>query len=437
MTAKILMIEDDTALQTAFSQYLEGVDYRVKTAGSLAEGKILFSLESFDVVLLDLNLPDGNGLDLIPDMRQSHGGLSIVVITGSGAVGHAVEAMRRGADHFLTKPVDLTELDMLMRKSLELNALRRTTIAHERLQASREPIFGGSAAMRQAVHLASIAAERDAPIIILGETGSGKSMLARWIHRHSGRREGQFVELNCSGLHGEMLNSELFGHARGAFTSAVRDRPGLFEVADGGTMFLDEIGDMDIAVQAQLLKVLEEKQYRRMGEVKVRKSDFRLICATHRDLLQAAQSGAFRQDLYYRIQVFPIQLPPLRDRVEDLPDLAGRILSEEFAYREGIDADVRALLGRYDWPGNVRELRNVLERAVMLARGGKLTAYHFPGLPNSADEPADDATENPLRKAERECIQRTLRQCGNDVARAVEILQISRATLYRKLKIKP
>jgi DNA-binding NtrC family response regulator len=434
MTAKILMIEDDAAIRTAFSQYLEGVDYRIKTANSLAEGRILLSLETFDVVLLDLNLPDGNGLDFIPELRQFHGGLSIVVITGSGAVGHAVEAMRRGADHYLTKPVDLAELDMFMRKSLELNALRKTTLAQERLQSRFEPAFGDGPAMRKAVNLASIASERDAPVILLGETGSGKSILARWIHRHSGRSAGQFVELNCSGLHGEVLNSELFGHAKGAFTSAVRDRPGLFEVADGGTLFLDEIGDMDVTVQAQLLKVLEEKLYRRMGEVKVRKSDFRLICATHRDLLQSTQSGAFRQDLYYRIHVFPIHLPALRERMDDLPALAGRILKDEFAHPGGIDGEVLLLLTSYEWPGNVRELKNVLERAVMLARGEKLTLDHFPGLKPVPEEPPDDPEENPLKRAERECIRNTLLQCGNDVVKATEILHISRATLYRKMK---
>jgi DNA-binding NtrC family response regulator len=437
MTAKILMVEDDAALQTAFSQYLESVNYRIKTAASLAEGRILLSLESFDVVLLDLNLPDGNGLDWIPALRQSHDGLSIVVITGSGAVGHAVEAMRRGADHFLTKPVDLTELDMFMRKSLELNALRRTNLAHERLQTRSEPVFGDSPAMAKAVKLACLASERDAPVIILGETGSGKSMLARWIHQRSNRKAGQFVELNCSGLHGELLNSELFGHAKGAFTSAVRDRPGLFEVSDGGTLFLDEIGDMDLSVQAQLLKVLEEKQYRRMGEIRVRKSDFRLICATHRDLLHAAQSGGFRMDLYYRINVFPILLSPLRERLADLPDLAGHLLADDLGHRGGMDEDVRTLLMTYDWPGNVRELKNVLERAMMLAQGGRLTVEHFPGLVPLIEEKRDGFPENPLKKAERDCIRNVLDQCGNDIVKAAEILRISRATLYRKMKMNP
>ena len=284
---------------------------------------------------------------------------------------------------------------------------------------------------------ARVAADNDSVILLLGETGVGKGVLARWIHDNSQRQSEAFVELNCSSLKGELLRSELFGHVKGAFTSAIKDREGLIEVADGGTLFLDEIGDMDAEVQAQLLKTLEERSFRRIGENLVRKSDFRLICATNRDLQKEIEAKRFRNDLYYRICVFPISIPPLQKRVEDIPGLAEHFLTG-FGYSEfPLAADVIALLEGYAWPGNVRELRNMLERALLLARGKTLSTSHFPGLevitPHRAVLP-DDQDLNVLHSdIEHAHILKVIKKYKGDKVKASKALGISLSSLYRKI----
>ena len=384
--------------------------------------------------MLDLNLPDGNGLDWITDLRNAHPDTAIIVITGFGNIPVAVEAMRRGADNFLTKPVNMSELVIFLRKSLELETLRREQLAQKRLKRKETIYVGESPVMKKVMELASIAAASDSPVILLGETGCGKGILARWIHEHSQRHNAPFVEVNCSSLKGELLASELFGHVRGAFTGAVQDKQGLIEVADGGTLFLDEIADMDLSVQAQFLKVIEEKQYRRLGEVKMRKSDFRLICATNRDIVEETHQGRFRKDLYFRINVLSINIPPLRERREDIPGFVQHLLENLGAPNTEVTQEAMQLLQNYSWPGNIRELRNVLERAVLLAKGGPITPEHLPGLDTAyvlSDYIKEDWT---LEKLEEAHIKTVLRKFGGDVQKAAKALGISRATLYRKLQ---
>ncbi|MDD5010141.1 MAG: sigma-54 dependent transcriptional regulator, partial [Syntrophorhabdaceae bacterium] len=363
MKPPLLLIDDEPAIQFGFSEYLSRVGYSVHGALSVAEAREALAAHRFDAILLDLNLPDGNGLDLIAELRENYFDIPIIVITGIGDIPLAVESMRRGADNFLTKPVNMPDLDVFLQKSLELGALRRRQRTTQRLQQKKEPYFGQSPVMQKVMDLSSLALKNDSPIILQGETGTGKGILAKWIHEHSHRASSTFVEVNCASLKGELLASELFGHARGAFTSAVQDRQGLIEVADGGTLFLDEIGDMDLGVQAQFLKVIEEKQYRRLGEVRIRRSEFRLICATHRDLLEDTRQGKFRSDLYFRIHVFPIVIPPLRERSEDIPDLIRYMMEKLNVSRVGMSNEAMSLLCSYEWPGNVRELKNVIERA--------------------------------------------------------------------------
>jgi transcriptional regulator with PAS, ATPase and Fis domain len=271
--------------------------------------------------------------------------------------------------------------------------------------------------------------ENDSPVLLLGETGTGKGVFARWIHAHSGRKGGPLLELNCSMLQGDLMASELFGHAKGAFTSAHQSKQGLIEVADGGTLFLDEIGDMDLPVQAQLLKVLEEKTYRRVGETHSRQSDFRLICATNRDLAGEVQKGRFRSDLFFRINLFPITLPPLRDRPEDIPQLVEHFLSQGGCAEQQAPPEVMDLLRSYGWPGNIRELRNVVERAILLARRGKFTLEHFPGLGGHGQKKPQG-----LKDIEKEYLQTLIAESGSDMKKVAEALDVSRATLYRKLK---
>ena len=441
----ILVVDDDPGVRAIFQEYLSSVGYSVRTAASLGEGRNAVMSQRFDAVLLDMRLPDGNGLDWIPDLRERHSELAIVVITGEGEVRLAVEAMRRGADNFLTKPVELSELDVFLRKSLETGFLRRSQLAQQMQTKKAQPYFGESAAMKRVAELAAVAAQNDSTIILQGETGTGKGVLARWLHENGPRSSAPFVELNCSSLRGELLASELFGHVKGAFTSAVQDRKGLIEVANGGTLFLDEIGDMDIRVQAQFLNVIEEKQYRRLGEVKIRRSEFRLICATNRDLQDSVRRGEFRQDLYFRINVFPITLPPLRERREDIPGLAHEIM-RSFGRQETLSREILDLFLAYPWPGNIRELRNVLERAILLARGRELTVADFSALtvppavraapsPHRHPQPPE-GPERPLDLDEQEqaYVRKIVEQCGGDTKQAAKLLGISRATLYRKLK---
>lgn len=425
---RILLVDDDPGTLFGFTRYLQHVGYAVETASTLGEGKEKIQKAHFDVILLDLKLPDGNGIDWIPEIRENTPEVALVVITAHGDIPLAVEAMRKGADHFLTKPVNMPELEVFLRKSLELGSLRRVTLTTQRLKTSFSPYFGESKAMQKVLELAKVAIESDSPVLLVGETGTGKGVLARWIHEHSARARNQFVEINCTSLKGDLLASELFGHAKGAFTSAVSDKQGLIEVADQGTLFLDEIGDMDLPIQAQFLKVIEEKQFRRLGEIKVRRSDFRLICASNKLLLEEVEKGHFRKDLFYRINVFPIALPPLRERLEDLEGLIRYFLKLQGRESIEISSEVIEYLKKYSWPGNVRELRNVLERALLLAKQSPLHMEHFPGLgPQIISEKVD------LDLVEAQYVQSVVAKFNGDTKKAAEALGISRATLYRKL----
>jgi DNA-binding NtrC family response regulator len=434
MNPKILIIDDEEGTRFGFSRYLSKAGYRVQEAATLSESKEAVSSQRFDAILLDLHLPDGNGLDWISELRESHPDVALVIITAFGDIPVAVEAMRCGADNFLTKPVNMADLDVFLRKSLELGNLRREHLTNQRLTRKDQPYFGESLAMKKVMNMVSLAAKNDSPVVFLGETGSGKGFLAKWLHDHSLRYSGPFVEVNCSNLRGDLLASELFGHAKGAFTSAVHDKQGLIEVADGGTLFLDEIIDMDIGVQAQFLKVIEEKQYRRLGEVKIRRSDFRLICATNHDLVAETKEGRFRKDLYFRIAVLPVTIPTLRERPEDIPGFVRQILTNLGHHEIEITDEIMQLLKNYPWPGNIRELRNVLERAILLSYGDPLSAEHFPGLDSRYFMSENKTGVSNLNNIEETHIRTVIKRFDGDTRKAAEALGISRATLYRKLK---
>ncbi len=295
------------------------------------------------------------------------------------------------------------------------------------------PIFGEGKSIAKVVKYVGLAAAHQSIVLLLGETGTGKGVIAKWIHENSDCKSEPFVELNCSNLKGSLMQSELFGHAKGAFTSAVNDREGLIEMADGGTLFLDEIGDMDLAAQAQLLKTIEDKSFRRVGESKLRKSNFRLICATNHDLAQESREKKFRADLFYRINVFPITVPPLRERSEDMQDLAYYFL-KMFNYRQfPLSDEIIEMLKAYTWPGNVRELRNVLERACLLAQGEPLDRHHFPELSEpTAEESFDQETDN-LELVENRHILKTMKKYHGDKRKSSQALGMSFSNLYRRL----
>ncbi len=435
MKNNLLLVDDDESIQFGFSRYFTKHGFGIDTAGSLAEAREAVEKCQYDALLLDLMLPDGKSVGWIPEVRDKFPGTAIVVISGHGDVPEAVEAVKEGADNFLTKPVSLKDLKVILEKSLEIGSLRRRHVNYQRMRSKAEPYFGDSAAIRKVLELASLAIENDSTVLIIGETGAGKGVLGRWIHDNSSRSQAAFVEINCSGLKGELFASELFGHARGAFTSAAHDKPGLIEVADGGTLFLDEISYMPLPVQAEFLNVIEERNYRRLGEVSLRRSEFRLICSTNRELLEKTRDGSFRQDFYFRINVFPIRIPPLRERMEDLEGLATFLLRSGNNSAREIGPDVMKLLKSYSWPGNVRELKNILERALLLSRGGELKPGHFSGL--SADRvvgiPGSGDVMN-LEAMEGIHIKSVMDRFNGDARQAADALGVSLATLYRKLK---
>lgn len=434
MKLKILLIEDNEATRFGFVRYFSKEGYAVSEAADLSKAREALDIDNFDAIILDIGLPDGNGIDFIEAVRTSDQNIPIIVITGSGNIQVAVEAMQRGADNFLTKPIDNSALSVFLGKTLEIGAMKRHVSAQKRLKTSEGIYFGDSPAMQHALELAKVAAASDSPVLITGETGTGKGMLSKWIHRNSSRAKCEFVEVNCSGLRGELLAREIFGNARGAFTSADQDRKGLLDIADRGTLLLDEIGDMAVEVQAQFLKVLEDKKYRRLGDVKLFKSDFRLLCATNRNIHDLVRQGLFRQDLLYRINLMEIHIPPLRERRDELPAIIAYILHELGSSEAVITDDVLKILASYSWPGNIRELKNVLERALLLTpRGGILRAGQFASLSNSL-RPTADLGLCTVQEVEEQHILAVLEQTGGNIEKTAKSLNISRATLYRRLK---
>ncbi len=434
MKPNVLLIEDNAATRFGFVRYFSKDGYDIFEASNLSEGAIALATRRFDILILDINLPDGSGIDFIDTARANDPCIPIIVITGEGDIPLAVEAMQRGADNFMTKPVDNTALSVFMRKTLEIGILKRQQSTRKRLEKKDGFFIGENGTIRELHALAIAAGASDIPVLLTGETGTGKGMLAKWIHQQGSRAANECVELNCSGLRGEMLSREIFGNARGAFTSADQDRKGLLDIADRGTLFLDEIGDMSIDVQAQFLKVLEDKSYRRLGDVKLLRSNFRLICATHHELGSLVSSGQFRQDLMFRINMMTIHLPPLRDRLDDLPALAAHLLRSLGSTAAVLSDEVMKLLHEYPWPGNIRELKNVLERALLLTpHGATLRQAHFLSLINNRVQ-LPNQNQKTVQEVEEAHIRTVLDQTGNDIEKAAKSLNISRATLYRRLK---
>lgn len=432
--SRILLVDDEEATLFGYTRYLSKAGFSTESAKCLKDAKNQISSEHFDAILLDLKLPDGNAIDWISELHNTHENLAIIVITGVSDIPTAVKAMKFGAHNFLTKPVNMDDLLISLNKSLEVEELRKRDSMYQRLAPQKaDPFFGNSVSIEKVIQYANVAAMNNTVVLLHGETGTGKGVLARWIHDHSPRKNEAYVEVNCSSLKGELLRSELFGHAKGAFTSAIKDRSGLIEVVDGGTLFLDEIGDMDLEVQAQLLKTIEEKSYRRIGENKLRTSDFRLICATNRNLTEASLNGSFRKDLYYRICIFPINLPTLRDRKDDIPGMIKHILINYGFDKFPLNKQVIDMLTQYPWPGNIRELRNMLERALLLAQGEELSINHFPGLDKPPLPNDQDLNAWNLDEIEKFHIIKALKHFGGDKYEASNALGISLSSLYRKL----
>jgi DNA-binding NtrC family response regulator len=390
-------------------------------------------------VVTEGRLPDGNALDLLSPIKENGADVAFIVLAEPIDLNIATQALQDGADQFLIRPVNRLALLLVLQRAIETRIQRRRERQREaaRQRQPIDPFVGPSGAIRELHERATRVLESDRPVLIQGETGTGKGVLASWLHRSSPRRDEVFVDLNCAGLNRELLETELFGHEKGAFTGAIAAKTGLFESADGGTLFLDEIGDVDLQVQPKLLKILEEGRFRRLGEVRDRTARVWLIAATHQDLSELVAQKRFREDLFYRISTIPLRLPALRERVEDIPALA-----EQFLVRVSADLGRRppalspAALRRlqaHSWPGNVRELRNVLERAVLLSSADTLDAEAL-GLESRAVPVLVSDGLMTIREAERILIERMLGEEKGNIERAANRLGISRSSLYQRIQ---
>ncbi|MGE5236224.1 MAG: sigma-54-dependent transcriptional regulator [Acidobacteriota bacterium] len=431
---RILIVDDEQHVRNSLAAWFREDGYQVGVAASGREALATLAREGADILLVDIKMPGMDGLELHRKVRELAPDATVIMMTAFASVETAVEALKDGAYDYIVKPFDPEDVSRLVRKAAErYSLLRENRALRERLEhAAPTLITSGMGAMKQVLDLIEQVAPTDTSVLITGESGTGKELVARLIHARSGRRFGPVVVVNCGALAEGVLESELFGHERGAFTGAVGRHRGKVELAHEGTLFLDEIGDVPAKVQVDLLRVLEERAVTRVGGSTSVPADFRLVTATHRDLEEEVSAGRFREDLYFRINVFRIQLPALRERPEDIAQLAESFL-QRFATQmnrriEGFTDDAMAALRAYPWPGNVRELQNAVERAAVLCRGERIEAGHFP----FAAGPRDDDLS--LAGAEAAHIRKVMVACGFNVTRAAERLGIDRVTLYSKMK---
>jgi DNA-binding NtrC family response regulator len=443
-SGKILVGDDEPAEREGLARLVGQWGYEVETASSGEEALNLVETQHPAVVVTDLVLPEMDGLTLLQKLKETGRPPIVLLVTGHGTVETAVEAMRHGAFDYLTKPVDTTRLQVLLEKSIEQESLSREVnlLRHQlRQKGSFGQMVGQSRGMQEVYRWVELAGTSTAPVLVYGESGTGKELVARTVHELSNRRNKPFVAINCAAIPETLIESELFGHERGAFTGATERRLGCFELTDGGTLFLDEIAEMDPNTQAKLLRVLQEGSFRRVGggkhEIQV---DVRVVAATNQVPTEAIANGKLREDLFYRLNVFSIHLPPLRDRREDIPLLARNFI-EEFNRQDnrqvrGLSSEAEKELERYHWPGNVRELRNVIQRAVVISGSGLIGTEHLPDTVLGAAAPAPAAAAGsvtPIREMERDMILRALEETGQDKRRAAQLLGISLKTLYNKL----
>jgi DNA-binding NtrC family response regulator len=432
---ELLLVDDDAELRSDMASYFARQGHRVEQCESGEKGLELFERRSFDVMVLDLMMPDMTGLDVLKELQKRNAECEVVVLTGEATVESAVEAMKLGAREFLTKPISLKELDRLVRKAFETGQLRKE---NQQLKAvlrqhwKPTQIIGESPQMQEMFRLIARVGPTNKPILIQGESGTGKELVARALHEASPVADKPLVVINCAALPETLLESELFGYEKGAFTGATGVKQGLFEVADGGTLFIDEIGELALSLQAKLLRVLEDGTMRRVGSVKERRVHVRLIAATNRDLAQEVKDKQFREDLYYRINVLTIQLPPLRHRAGDLALLVNHLAGSEWQ----LDPDVIPMLERYSWPGNVRQLQNAIDRAKILADDDHIRVENLPPeIVHTVHARQQLSTSDlDLDTLTHQHVLETYRRHSGNKARTARALGIGRRTLYRLLE---
>jgi DNA-binding NtrC family response regulator len=440
---RVLIVEDDAAARVGMEQLIRSWGFSVEAAGDGDEALEKVTAFRPGIVLTDLVMPKMSGLELLRALKEQGEHTTTVILTAQGTVETAVEAIKQGAYDYLTKPVDLQRLRILLAKIVERHeTLREVQVLRRQLreQGAFGPMIGNSLEMRKIYHIIEQAAPTDASVLISGESGTGKELVAQTIHRLSPRADAPYVPINCAAIPETLLESELFGHEKGAFTGAMERRPGCFELANHGTVFLDEIAEMTPQTQVKLLRVLQERSFRRLGGRTEQAVDIRVIAATNADPPEAVQRGRLREDLFYRLNVFAIRLPPLRDRKEDLPLLIQSFIGEFNARNNrtvaAVDERAMRILERYSWPGNVRELRNVMERATIVAEGRFIEAKDLPTLVDSghSGQPGTGLQAGTtVEEAERQLIQLTLQHTNDNKTRAAELLGISLKTLHNKL----
>jgi DNA-binding NtrC family response regulator len=440
--ASILVVDDEEIVRDSLASWLEEDGYRVDTVPDGPAALAKLAQQAYAVLLVDLKMPGMDGLQVLEQARGLQPDASVIIMTAYATVDTAVQAMKQGAYDYLVKPFEPEELSLMVGKLTKNQTLRRENVLLRKAlkrQFEFKDMVSKSPKMEAVFDLARTAAKSNSTVLILGESGTGKELLARAIHAESPRGNGAFVGVSCAALTESLLESELFGHEKGAFTGAATGARGKFEIAAGGTLFLDEIGDISPKLQLDLLRVLDAREFRRVGGSQLIKTDVRIIAATNRDLKKLVEAGSFREDLFYRLNVIPVTLPPLRERKEDIPLLVEHFLAqlrtEMRKPLEGVSAEALEILMAHDWPGNVRELRNVLERGAVLARGPIVTPLDLevapPGVPAGAA--TTEATDS-LREVERKHIEATLRQHNWNITRSAKALGIDRVTLYNKIK---
>ncbi|HTP57277.1 MAG TPA: sigma-54 dependent transcriptional regulator [Spirochaetia bacterium] len=446
---RVLVVDDDEVIRKFMRDLLEVNRYVVEESPSVTGASQALRDHQYEVVLTDLMLPDGNGLDVLQAARARPYQPEVILITAYGTIDSAVEAVKSGAFDYLTKPLSTQKLLLSVERAMERRNLKREVLELRTAVEGRyspENIIAASPGMRKVLEMVNIVRASDSSVLIQGESGTGKELVARAIHYRGPRAARPFIALNCAALPEALLESELFGHAKGAFTGAGAEKKGLFEEADGGTLLLDEIGDMPAALQAKLLRVLQEGEVRRVGSASMRKVDVRIIASTNKDLPSLIRAGTFREDLFYRLAVIPISIPPLRERREDIEPLCRYFMALHSAKLEKevptLDARSMESLLEYSWPGNVRELENVIARAVTLSASTHISAEEFSRIfalgrtqPAPREAATGEAPAAPDREAqEKEAIVRALKQGNGNQTKAAKILGMGRNTLWRKMK---
>ena len=450
--AKVLVIDDEANLRKVLAALLRRDGYDVTIAENGEVGLAEFQKNGADAVITDLVMPKLGGMEVLRAVNGADPEVPVIIITAHGTVDSAVEAIKLGAFDYVTKPFDQTELSNVLAKAIRTHETARRSARGER---GRPALVGESPAMQDVLRIIDKVADTPSTVLITGESGTGKELVATALHEGSSRRENPFIRINCAAIPKDLMESELFGYERGAFTGAVTSKPGRFELADGGTLFLDEIGEIPVEMQVKLLRALQESEFERVGGIKTTHVDVRLIAATNRDLEVETESGRFRKDLYYRLAVVPIALPPLRDRRSDLPTLAGHFI-EKYNRRlnkriEGMTDEALAEMQSYPWPGNIRELENLIERTLLFADGPRIGVSDLPQhlrsgalaaspsgatpLPAAAGETGmKDIVKQRAAELEKGLITRALEETGGNVTRAAKLLQISRKSLQTKMK---